>query len=438
MSAAKVGLNGRSNEALPLIVAWLSGWVAMIVVEVVVDETVPILEPTKWGGALVAVVTVLLLGRYYYVRRERLNIDRAGDALYYLGLLLTLGSLIWSLVSPVVHGEGEHDLNDRANEIIGNFGIALVSTVAGIVGRITLQSFAGQNQQAAAEKGTQAPDIEVGQELHLMAEHLRRQMREAADAFSAFNRTTMQEAEATRSASLRHVEEGTKRLEEMTRATIEAVEKAYREMVDRIRKTGEVLEQGTEAADRATRAMWNQAASAREKVEEVTTCMERERISLEGIGETIRKEVGAAAEALGVLPENVARTNEAIDGLQATVIRAGETLKEATEATRRGHEALGRHAEDQGRGLVRQIERQRRALDQEIRAWSDYVERTAKILESASEGLAPLTKTLDVARTSIRTLGQAAETAARKVERRRLRDAGQRLRAVFDRLPGRK
>ena len=459
MSAARVGLNGRSNEALPLIVAWLTGWAAMILV----DETVHMPGPTKWGGALVAVVVVLFLGLYYHARRGSLNIDRASDALYYLGLLLTLGSLIWSLASPTIHGESEYDLSDRANEIIGNFGIALVSTVAGIVGRISLQSFAGQSRQTPEEKEvrdlhllhlhrdaagqdqqtpeeeeTRVQDIDVNRELNLMAQHLRRQMREAADAFSAFNRTTMQEAEATRSAALRNTEDVKIRLEEMAQATIEAVEKAHREMAGWLRKTGEVLEQRMEAANKVTHAMLDREISTREKVEEVTTCMERERAGLESIGETFRREAGAAAEVLGVLPENVVRTNEAMDGLQATVIRAGETLKEMTEETRRSHETLRKDTEERERELVRRIEQNRRDIDREIRAWSDYLERTAKALKTASEGLATLMETLDVAQTSIGTLGQPAETTVRKVERRRIGGASRRLRRVFDRLLGRK
>ena len=442
MNAAKMGLNGRSNEALPLIVAWLAGWATMILV----DEAVHIPGPTKWGGALVAVVVVLLLGLYYHARRGSLNVDRASDALYYLGLLLTLGSLIWSLVSPTIHGESEYGLSDRANEIIGNFGIALVSTVAGIVGRISLQSFAGQdqripeekdvqdarlhrdvagqNQQTSAEREARTQAIEINRELSLMAQHLRQQMREAADAFSAFNRSTMQEAEATRSAALRHTEDVKNRLEEMAQATIETMEKTHQEMIDWLCKTDEALGQRIEAADKLTRAMLSQVASTKEKVWEVATCMERERAGLEGIGEIIRREVGAAAEVLGVLPENLARTNEALDGLQAAVIRAGETLKEMTEETQRRHETLRRYTEEREKGLIRQIEQNRRDMDREVRAWSGHVERAAE--------------TLDVARTSTGTLRQAAGTTDRKVERRRVGGASQRLRGAFGRLLERK
>ena len=478
MSTVSSGLKGRTNEGLPLIVAWLAGWVGIILA----DATVPMAGLTKWGGAIVAVVTVFLLGLHYYARRERLNIDRASDALYYLGLLLTLGSLIWSLVSPTIHGESGHDLSARVNEIIGNFGIALISTVAGIVGRIGLQSLAGQSERAPAEKRIQDHVVEADHELNLMAQHLRQQMRAAADAFSAFNRETMQEAVATRSAALRRSKEVEKRLEEMaqatirnmdkahqemadrtrqigealerqveetkkaidtmvmqlqgmTQATIGNVEKTHQEMIDRTRRTGEALERQAKAINEAVDVILNRATITMEKTEEMTTHLEHERIGLEGFGDTIRQEVGAATRILSVLPESVARTNSAVDGLRDTVIRAGETLERMAEEIQRGHEAFRKDTDGREKELIREIEQNRRNMDREIQAWTSHAEHISKVLEAASEGsesleqivkrmratheqLATLTETVQAAQTGVGALGQAAETAARKIEER--------------------
>lgn len=508
MSTLKDGLNGSSNEGLPLIVAWLAGWVGIILA----DAIVPMAGLTKWGGAIVAVVTVFLLGLHYYTRRERLNIDRASDALYYLGLLLTLGSLIWSLASPTILGESEHDLSARVNEIIGNFGIALVSTVAGIVGRVSLQSLAGQSERAPvenlqglagqigrtpAEKQIQGHVVEVDHELNLMAQHLRQQMRAAADAFSAFNRETMQEAVATRSAALRRSKEVNKRLEDMVQATIRNMDKAHQEMADRTRQTSEALErqieemgnaintmimqlQGmtqatirnvekthqemidrtqrtSEALERQAKAtnemvdvILNQATVTMEKMEEMTTHFEHERISLEGFGDTIRKEVGAATRILSVLPESVARTNSAVDGLRDTVIRAGETLGRMAEETRHGHEAFRKDTDGRKKELIREIEQNWRNMDREIQAWTNHAEHISKVLKAASEGsesleqivkrmrathelLATLTETVNAAQTGVSALGQAAETAARKIEERNPGEPG-----MLGRLLGRR
>ena len=508
MSTSKDGLNGSSNEGLPLIVAWLTGWSGIILA----DATVPMAGLTKWGGAIVAVATVFLLGLHYYARRERLNIDRASDALYYLGLLLTLGSLIWSLVSPTIFGESEHDLSARINEIIGNFGIALVSTVAGIVGRVSLQSFAGQGERAPvedlqslaeqigrtpAEKRIQGHVVEVNHELNLMAQHLCHQMRAAADAFSAFNRETMQEAVATRSAALRRSKEVKKRLEEMAQATIRNMDKAHQEMsdrtrqisealerqveemkksidtmvmqlhgmtqvtirnmekthqemIDRTQRTGEVLDLQAKATSEAVEVMLNQAAITMEKTEETTTHLEHERIGLESFGDAIRQEVGAATRILSVLPESVARTNSAVDGLRNTVIQAGETLGRMAEETQRGHEAFRKDTDVREKELIREIEQNRRNMDREIQAWTSHAEHISKVLESASGGseslerivmrmqathemLATLTETVNAAQTGVSALGQAAEAAARRIGERSPGEPG-----ILGRLLGRK
>ena len=494
MSTVNGGLNGRSNEALPLIVAWLVGWAGMILANEAVAPTAGL---TKWGGAIVAVATVFLLGVYYYVRRERLDIYRASDALYYLGLLLTLGSLIWSLASPTIYGESEPDLSAHVNEIIGNFGIALVSTVAGIVGRLSLQSLAEQNErtpannlqsltrqsgQTSAEEQIQNHIIEVNRDLNLMAQHLRQQMREASDAFSAFNRETMQEAVATRSAALRRSKEIKKRLEEltqvtirnmdkahqemtdrtrqtsealdrrveemgkaintmvmelqgMTQATILSVEKAHQEMISRIRQTGEALDRQAKITSEAVDVILNQATITMEKAEGVTTHLERERINLVSFGNTIRKEVGDVTQIFSVLPEGIAHTNSAVDSLRDTVVRAGETLERMAEEISRSHEAFGREADGREKELIREAEQNRKNMDREIQTWTNHAEHVSKILKTASEGsgsleevvkrirethelLATLTETVNAAQAGISALGWAAEAASRKIEAR--------------------
>ena len=476
MSTVNGGLNGKSNEGLPLIVAWLVGWSAMILA----NETVtPMTGLTKWGGAIVAVVTVFLLGIHYYVRRERLDIYRASDALYYLGLLLTLGSLIWSLVSPTIHGEDEYDLGTRVNEIIGNFGIALVSTVAGIVGRISLQSLAeqseqtpaenlqslaGQSERTPAEGQIQDPVVEVNRELNLMAQHLRQQMRAAADAFSAFNRETMQEAMATRSAALRRSKEVQKRLEEMaqatignmdkahqemagrarqtsealerqvedmgeavntmviqlqgmTQATIRNVEEAHQEMISRTRRTSETMERQVKTTSEAVDVILSQATITMEKAEEMTAHLERERVSLEGFGDTIRKEVGAATQLLSGLPESVARANSAAHGLRDTVIRAGEALGRMTEGIQRGHEAFGNDTDERKEELVREIEQNRRDRDRGVEAWTNHAEYMSKVVKAAKRRIGILGASREADAGNARATGNADRNGERGTDR---------------------
>lgn len=60
------------------------------------------------------------------------------DNCYYMGLLFTLVSLIYSLIALFLFNVGGYDVAERTNNLIGSFGIALFSTFAGILFRILL------------------------------------------------------------------------------------------------------------------------------------------------------------------------------------------------------------------------------------------------------------------------------------------------------------
>ena len=65
----------------------------------------------------------------YHSSYFKLRLDKAGDNIYYLGFLYTLVSLGVSLYQTAGSAEGQE-------AIIANFGIALVTTICGVVGRV--------------------------------------------------------------------------------------------------------------------------------------------------------------------------------------------------------------------------------------------------------------------------------------------------------------
>ena len=162
------------------------------------------------GGAVmatgVAVIAIWALGYYYHRHGQTTDRQLAGDNLYYLGLLFTLASLIIAL-SQLFLFNVEGPVERRAYDLIGNFGIALVSTVAGIFGRILLQSSgenpitgdSGQMPVATASGSDDARTVlAVGAENALadvMA--LRLAVRQATDALSHFTRMTTTQSEQT-------------------------------------------------------------------------------------------------------------------------------------------------------------------------------------------------------------------------------------------------
>ena len=84
------------------------------------------------GAVWVTSIPVLLMAIYavaiFLIRRLRLRDDQTGDNFYYMGFIFTLTSLAISLVQ---YGAGV-----EVTEIIQNFGVAVATTIAGIIFRI--------------------------------------------------------------------------------------------------------------------------------------------------------------------------------------------------------------------------------------------------------------------------------------------------------------
>ena len=117
----------------------------------------------------------------FYVAQQRRSRPenehpRLGDEVYYLGLLYTLTSLCAALVMLFLLDEGNRffernlTLEERTDQMIGSFGIALLTTIAGIVIRMTLQGRESASQAtiiriphvgASPEHQTRARSAEV-------------------------------------------------------------------------------------------------------------------------------------------------------------------------------------------------------------------------------------------------------------------------------------
>ncbi len=90
-----------------------------------------------------AIIMVMLAYALVVIRIPRLHVrlDQAGDNAYYLGLLFTLVSMAFALseFGSVAFSESRKILEPTGTQqIIANFGIALASTIAGILLRVTL------------------------------------------------------------------------------------------------------------------------------------------------------------------------------------------------------------------------------------------------------------------------------------------------------------
>ena len=96
--------------------------------------------PDPWFAAFVAAGVVLALTIYYVLNDEDAP-EEEGDNVYYLGLLFTLISLMFTLLE-LFGGDtdGERDA-DKIRALLENFGIALTSTITGIACRVAVQNW---------------------------------------------------------------------------------------------------------------------------------------------------------------------------------------------------------------------------------------------------------------------------------------------------------
>ena len=109
----------------------LAGFIGIMVLKTLLD-----LECRIDSGAL-AVAIMLAYGFVsFQLPAIQMRPDRLGDNFYYLGFIYTLASLSAALL--------ELQYNPQIGDLLGNFGIALVTTVVGVAGRVLFVQMRGE------------------------------------------------------------------------------------------------------------------------------------------------------------------------------------------------------------------------------------------------------------------------------------------------------
>lgn len=126
--------------------------------------------------ALAAVLLMLVYGYLAFrIPEVRLRADRLGDNFYYLGFIYTLASLSAALV--------QFRGGIRVHDLLGSFGIALVTTIVGIAGRVVF-----------LQMRSEIDDVEesVRRDLATTAADLRAQFGETIKEFEVFRTVLLQ------------------------------------------------------------------------------------------------------------------------------------------------------------------------------------------------------------------------------------------------------
>ncbi len=102
------------------------------VVVIIFANLLPIDDRNLMVQWLTTLVLCILMGIYGHLANRNVHVspDTKGDGIYYLGLLFTFAALVAALIK---FGKFEPEV---ANSLIVNFGIALVTTIFGLAGRV--------------------------------------------------------------------------------------------------------------------------------------------------------------------------------------------------------------------------------------------------------------------------------------------------------------
>lgn len=308
-----------------------------------------LIVPGKDGAVLavlVAIAAIFLLGNYYY-RSGVKDLIRAGDELYYLGLLFTLVSLSYALISLFNIDPNAVDaiaLEKRTNDLIGSFGIALGSTIAGIIARILLQSIGDSTDKFTRfdKERALAANLDTDEDILF----LRAKLREASDAFSHFTRITVNQAEQTSIHTEYLIKEFNTRmnshLESELDKAITAWSDSIQEMSEQSQQVISTIAQHAQDTFESSGKNW-QALS-----ENVKTTSQGIQTQFNTSMDTLSKmleHIHAASHSLNDLTGSLNTTAQGVASLGHTVSEASSRFNSSSDEIIDGYETLKRNSQ---------------------------------------------------------------------------------------------
>lgn len=237
---------GLSRDAHAFLAAVGIGFIAMFGLKL-------LSAPQLLITAIVAGVVVAYAIFVYRAPGLKLRLDQAGDNAYYLGLIFTLLSMAWSLwmVGQVA---AEAALSGEARSVvelvIGDFGLALGSTLAGIVCRIVLHQMrvdpvgveeATRLELAVAAEKTRSQLADISSQLAQFFEALRQKSEDGTRELQEGYQRTMAEVAARVAKATETSVESMSSASEQMRASVEGFSEASREAMLAFREASERL-----------------------------------------------------------------------------------------------------------------------------------------------------------------------------------------------------
>lgn len=446
----------RRNE-YSFVWAFLGGFVVIFAMKVMVAWH-PIVVGIAASASGIAIM-VLYVAQQRRARPENEH-PRLGDEVYYLGLLYTLTSLCAALVMLFLLDDGIPflgqgrllTLEQRTDEMIGSFGIALLTTIAGIVIRMTLQGRESASQAtiiriphagASPERETRARSAEVEGltvDLERYAYELRRQLQNSTNAFVSHANQAILQARTVHGHMDEMMREFHNGLEEKARTGLERMEAIYMTIAARAEEALKRTEAQQESVQYALEKLDAQVRSMDESIERIRVGSGEVAENLGAVGTQAKASMKAfaesgraAADGLGALAAATAeeeahhqirtqfakeiqellgqqagewagvqrrasealneleRTNQALAGLGQVTQRTNQELTVLPDGLHKAGEALERLAELAGAGSdIVTLKDQAKALTEELIGVAGAGKRQEEALDATVEKLRAL------------------------------------------------
>ncbi|MDW9450906.1 methyl-accepting chemotaxis protein [Sinorhizobium meliloti] len=308
----------------------------------------------------------------------RVRSEQAGDNLYYMGFIFTLASLGISLYKFT----GEASIDD----VVRNFGIAIVSTITGIALRI----FYNQMRRDPADIET-AVRIELAE----MTRRVRTELDTSALEFSSYRRTSNQML----SEGFEEIARQAQRNGELVRASIEAMSM---KATQTLQETSEKL---IATLDKAHGHLAELAVKNVSTVAQVAEQMDR------SVGEVVRR-ADALSGTMDSLTAKFAAAKSPDEVLRVDVAPAVEALKALVESNVKSIEANSAAARDAAKKVItaiapfKQVAAQLNSLSGDIKGCTAAVGSSSEALNKAAE---QIQETVQVMRSTLEAERKTAD-----------------------------
>ncbi len=324
----------------PLLIALGAGGAAMVLVRYV--------SPGLGGAiaaAIVAGVAIVALGGHYHRSGlSQFERSRAGDNLYYLGLLFTLISLAYVLIRLFVLGAGD-SFERRVDGLVGSFGIALSSTIVGILARIMTQSLDG-NRESDGRGGRQDEGVGTASSLPVSEEDLatlRLRVREMTEALSHLIRVTLHQAEQTKKHTEVLLSEFTGHVTDLSKAghveaerSLRDTESSWREIAEAIsRGCRDLLEESTNTAEAAAAQIERRWLTVADSVERTSSSAAARIAGISDSVDPLLTRLASLETSLGSFDGGLVEARQELGkALRASVDSTQEAISETRQAER--------------------------------------------------------------------------------------------------------